>query len=107
MYSLPNFLKAFRKATNSSQAEFANFLNVSTVLISMIESQQKQASKKFIENLAKKIDVHPGALALFYYNDEDRERLTKLEKELVNIGTELQRKIILKRAKSIKINEKK
>lgn len=102
--TLPIFLKRLRKASTLTQPELAKILGVSAVLISMIESGQKKASLKFINTLAEKLKVHPGAIAPLAFNDfegDDRE-ISSLEKQLIKLGSKLQNELIEKMAKYLK-----
>ena len=104
MNTLPTFLKRLRKASSLTQPELAEILGVSTVLISMIESGQKRSSLKFINTLAKKLKVHPGAIAPLAFNEvgADNEKISSLKRELLKIGNKLQNELIDKKAKYLK-----
>ncbi|NCN82754.1 MAG: helix-turn-helix transcriptional regulator [Candidatus Pacebacteria bacterium] len=107
MNSLPIFLKQLRKASSLTQIELANALGVSTVLISMLESGQKKASLKFLHILARKLKVHPGAIAPLAFNDHasaNQSETSQLEKKLINLGIKLQEELIKKKAKYLKID---
>jgi len=104
MQSFAIFLKQLRKQGNLTQSDLANSLGVSTVLISMIESEQKKASVKLLKTLAKKLKIHPFVLAPFAFSDinSSEHNLSSLEKELLKIGSKLQQKIALDRAELLK-----
>ena len=55
MYSFPELIKKIRSEANMTQADFAKAIDVSPVLIAMVESGQKEVSKKLILKLAKKL----------------------------------------------------
>lgn len=104
MYSFPELIKEIRKAADLTQAEFANILGVSTVLVSMIESEQKDVSKKFIIKLAEKLEVNPSSITPFLciYDVKDRFGVSRIEKKLIEIGEALQIQLIRKKAKNLK-----
>ncbi|MFA5131620.1 MAG: helix-turn-helix transcriptional regulator [Patescibacteria group bacterium] len=104
MVSFPELLKEIRKNSGLTQEELANALSVSTVLVSMIESGQKEISKKFILNLADKLEVHPNSITPFLYGNIDISKisLTKIEEEMIKLGEKLQISLISKKAKNLK-----
>ncbi|HCC84515.1 MAG TPA: hypothetical protein DEP87_02435 [Candidatus Pacebacteria bacterium] len=109
MYSLAQFLKQIRKRENLSQSDLARILGVSSILVSKIEVGQKTVSRKFIELLSNKLQVHPGTLALFAFdlNKDAHGKLTVLERDLLEMGTKLQEQLILKKSKNLRINANK
>lgn len=86
-----------------TQEEFAATLNVSALLISLIENGKKEPSKKFIIELANKMDVHPMSLFPFAaYNDEEGAIYSSLEKSIISLGERLQVSLIQRKAKRLK-----
>ena len=104
MYSFPQLIKKIREESDLTQKQLASVLDVSTVLISMIETGQKDISKNFIEKLAEKLEVHPGSITPFIFMDEDldNKNISGIEKKLINIGEKLQIFLIENRAKKLK-----
>lgn len=104
MYSFPELIKEIRKEANLTQAEFARFLKVSTVLVSMIESGQKEVSKKLLIKLADKMDVHPFSITPFLFSDIKNpiRKQNKIEKMFIRYGEKMQNHLIKNRAKKIK-----
>ena len=86
-----------------SQAEFAKQLGVSAILISMIESGQKEVSKRFITRLAKVMKVHPISITPFLFTATDSgEKTSDLERALTKWGQKMQKLLIENRAKRLK-----
>ncbi len=90
MYAFPELLKRIRDESDLTQEELASALGVSTVLIAMIETGQKEASKAFIVKLAEKLGVHPGSITPFLFANEKAEKLSGIERTLVSLGEKLQ-----------------
>lgn len=109
MYSFPELIKKIRETADLTQREFAEIMQVSTILISMIETGQKDVSKGFIINLAKKLGVNPSSLTpfLYIYKDIDNKKISKIEKSLIELGEKFQTFLINKKAKSLKEYAKK
>jgi len=107
MYTFPNFIRELRKESGLTQSKLADLLGVSTILISMVEANQKKVSKKLIEKLANKLNVNPKILASFVFagDFETTETTSLLEKKLIRVTTKLQKELIIKKAKLL-INEK-
>ena len=106
MYTFPQLIKEIRAESGLNQQEFAKVLNVSKPLIAMIETGQKEVTKKFIIKLSEKLEVNPGAITPFIFSDElSNKKLNSLEKKLLDLGESLQIQLIKKRAKKLgKIN---
>ena len=103
MYSFPELIKKIRKSSDLTQKEFSNILGVSTVLISMIESGQKEISKGFIIKLADKLNVNPSSITpfLYIYKDIDNKNISKIEKSFIELGEKLQDYLINNKAKNL------
>jgi DNA-binding helix-turn-helix protein len=101
MYDFPELLKNIRKETGLTQSGLASKLEVSTILIAMIESGQKEPSKKFVETLAAKMEVSPRAIIPFVYSINKYSDDSAFEKRLSQFGMNLQKQLISKKAKNI------
>lgn len=102
MYNFPDLLRQIRSEGDLTQEELARALKVSTVLISMIETGQKDVSKNFIEKLADKLDVHPSSIAPFVFIGDNMQKLSNIEKTLVAVGEKLQIYLIKTKSKKLK-----
>jgi len=102
MYNFRNLLKQIRKESDLTQEEFARALSVSTILISMIETGQKEASKNFVEKLAEKLDVHPISIAPFVFTEDNAIKLSGVEKKLILVGEQVQNYLIKTKSKRLK-----
>lgn len=104
MYTFSELLRHIRKEGDLTQNELAKVLGVSTVLISMIETGQKEASKSFIIKLADKLEAQPGSIVpfIFFKNDSATNKLSSLESALVSFGEKLQNYLIQVKAKNLK-----
>ena len=97
-------LKKIRKESGFTQQQLAKALQVSTILISMIESGQKPISTKMVERLSKLLKVHPSTItpSLFFENESELKKLTKLERHLIETGLHMQEQLVSRRAKNLK-----
>lgn len=103
MNTIAIFLKQLRNESSLTQPELAEIMGVSTVLISMIESGQKNASMKFLTRLAEILEVHPRAIApLAFSLPGDNIDHSMLEQKIINLGLALQKELIKKKAKKLK-----
>lgn len=104
MYTFPDLLKEIRGEANLTQQDLARILGISTILVAMVETGQKQVSKNFIERLAKKLDVHPSSITPFIFIEKntDTKRLSRIEKTLIAVGEKLQDYLIDTKAKKLK-----
>lgn len=99
MLTFPELIKKIREKAGLTQAEFAVAVDVSTVLIAMIESGQKEVSKNFLEKLAKTLDVHPSSITPFLYSSTSHGKNSNIiEKQLVKWGMKMQDLLIEDRA---------
>lgn len=96
MRSANEIVKEVRLKSNLTQKEFAECFNVSEVLISKIEQGQKEVSKKFLEDLAYHLKVHPSALAPFLFLNKDikKSELSSIERQVIDLGEKIQHKIL-------------
>lgn len=108
MYSFPSLFRKIREESDLTQKEFAEKLSVSTILISMIESGQKEVSKNLIIKLSKILEVHPASITPFLFADNNinHKNLSSIEKTLIKKGEELQVFLIKRRSKNFKIHAK-
>ena len=104
LLTFPELIKLIRQEAGLTQIEFAKLMEVSPVLIAMVESEQREVSKKFIEKLASVLDVHPASITPFLYSQsgEPNDTTSDLEKKLLSIGVKLQDYLIKKRAKKLR-----
>lgn len=103
MYTFPDLIKKIRSQAGLTQEELARVLDVSTVLISMIETGQKEVSKGFITRLAEKLEVRPGSIIPFVFSEQEKPaKLSGIERTLVDLGEKLQDQLINVRAKKLK-----
>ncbi len=96
-------LKAIRNETGLTQAHFAEKIEVSAVLIAMLETGQKHPTKKFIEKLAHKMRVSPQSLLPFIVDSRECDacELSPVERRLIELGSKLQEELIKKKSKNI------
>lgn len=108
MYSFPELIRKIRTEAGLTQAEFAKAIDVSPVLIAMVESGQKDVSKKLIVKIADGLKVHPASITPFLYGDDakNNQKLSGIEKQFIDWGAKLQDYLIKNRAKLLKNNEK-
>lgn len=102
MNKFSDIVRQVRLEAGLSQSQFAKKLDVSAIYISKIETDQKDASKNFVQKLAKYVGVHPAALAPFLFLNPDVEvsELSSLERQLISIGEQLQQRLIKKRVQN-------
>jgi len=104
MFSFPELIKKIRESSGLTQESLAKALSVSTILVSMIESGQKEVSKRFIINLADKLEVHPNSITPFLFGNKEvnQKNITTIEKEMIKFGEKLQLFLIDKKAKNLR-----
>src|SRR5438552_4151115 len=107
MYTFPELLKKIREESDLTQESLAKALEVSTILISMIETGQKDASKGFVVKLAKKLEVSPSSILPFVLLDHEGkiEKPKGLEKNLIDLGEKFQTYLIKTKAKKLRKDE--
>lgn len=99
--TFPELLKAIRKETWLNQEKFAEKLWVSTMLIAMIETWQREPSKKIINILSEKLWVNSFSLMPFLSIEEvkDFDNLSFIEKKLYELWSWLQKELIENKSK--------
>ncbi len=104
MYTFPELIKKIRDEADLNQADFATALGVSVGLIAMIETGQREVSKKFVSTLAEKLEVHPASITPFLYIDEKNPlaKRNPMERKLIQWGEDLQTLLITKKSKKLK-----
>ena len=101
MYTFPELIKKIRDEAGLTQAEFATALDVSAVLIAMIETGQKEVSKNFILKLAELMNVHPVSITPFLFVGNEEASSVGIEKTLIKWGEKMQVYLIKDRAKKL------
>ena len=104
MHTFSELIKKIRNEAGLTQAQFAKAMGVSTVLIAMIESGQKEVSKKLILRLAKEMDVHPSSITPFIFIDNsfNNRGVSKIEQPFIHWGEKIQKILIEDRSKRLK-----
>lgn len=103
MYSFPELIRKIRESADMTQVEFAKALDVSTVLITMVETGQKEVSKKLLRRIAERLDVHPSSITPFLFADEKlKGNISPVERRFIQWGEQLQDHLIKDRAKLLK-----
>ncbi len=104
MHSFPDLIKKIREEAELTQTEFAKKIDVSPVLVAMVETGQKPISKKMIEKIAEKLEVHPASITPFLYLDQDfsYKKLGKLERLMIEQAERLQDLLIEKKSKLLR-----
>jgi len=104
MYTFRDLLKRIRLEAGLTQEELSKILRVSTVLIAMVETGQKEVSRNLIERLARRLEVHPSSITPFVFIDKnvDLNKLPKMEKTLIKFGERMQKYLIHQRSQNLK-----
>jgi transcriptional regulator with XRE-family HTH domain len=104
MYTFSNLIKKIREEAGLTQAEFAKALNVSAVLIAMVETGQKEVSKNLVLKLAETMDVHPASITpfLFINKNTSLKEVSRVEKSFLQVGERLQTYLIKKKSKKLR-----
>jgi transcriptional regulator with XRE-family HTH domain len=103
MYTFPELIKQIRNEAGITQAEFAKAVEVSPVLIAMVETGKKEVSKKLLLKIAEQLDVHPSSITPFLYDGSASDsNLSSIEKQFLALGTKLQDYLIKKKSKNLK-----
>lgn len=109
MYTFPILIKKIREEAGLTQAQLATALDVSPVLIAMVEGGQKKISKKLISKLSRKLNIHPSSItpAIFIDENFNLKNLSKVERSLICWGEKIQEILITNRSKLLKKYAKK
>ena len=109
MYKFKDLLKQIRNGAGLTQEELAAAMGVSTMLISMVETGQKEPSKALVVKLADKMEVRPSSLMPFVLPDSDvtPSNMSGVEKAFVTFGEKLQTHLIEVKSKKLKQYAKK
>jgi transcriptional regulator with XRE-family HTH domain len=104
MLTFPELIKKIREEAGLTQSEFAKALDVSSVLIAMVETGQKEVSKKLVLRLSEKMNVHPSSITPFLFIDKNNpiNKVSGIEKKLVELGEQIQIRLIKDKAKLLK-----
>ncbi|MBI4992490.1 MAG: helix-turn-helix transcriptional regulator [Candidatus Harrisonbacteria bacterium] len=104
MHTFPELLKNIREQGNLTQEELARALGVSTILISMVETGQKEVSKNLVIKLADRLGVHPSSIMPFVFigENDNLPNLSGIEKTFVEWGEKLQNYLIKVKSKKLK-----
>jgi transcriptional regulator with XRE-family HTH domain len=104
MNNFSEIIRSIRIEAGLTQKEFAKKIKVSNVLIAMVETGQKEVSKKLILAVAKAIDVHPVSITPFLFMDKhySAQKVSAIEKKLIDLGEKMQHYLIKKKAKNLK-----
>lgn len=104
MLTFPQLIKKIRSEAGLTQAEFAKAVEVSPVLIAMVESEQKEVSKKLLIKIAERLEVHPACITPFLYGSDSAKTddLSMVEKQFLTLGTKLQDHLIHVKSKNLK-----
>lgn len=104
VYTFPQLIKKIRNEAGLTQAEFAKEVGVSKALIAMVESGQKEVSKKLVEKVADRLNVSPMSITPFLFYDKaiDFNDLPSVEKSFIKYGTKLQEYLIRDRSKLLR-----
>lgn len=102
MKSFWNFIKEIRQGSWLNQEEFAKTLGVSKILIAMVESWQKSASKDLVWKLSEVLEI--WKYTLFPFIDEENyqiESLSLVEKMMLENMEKVRDYILSKRVRKI------
>ena len=105
MYTFPELIKKIRGEAGLTQAEFAKAVEVSPVLIAMVESGQKEVSKKLLLKIANRLEVSPASISPFLYDGvapAEGKDLSPIERQFIAWGTKLQNYLIKTKSKNLK-----
>jgi len=103
MYRFKDLFKRIREEAGLTQEQMGRALNVSTVLVSMVETGQKEASKKLVAKLAESLGVRASSILPFVATKDDEEMVTGVEKMLVEAAEKLQVHLIAVKSKRLRV----
>jgi transcriptional regulator with XRE-family HTH domain len=109
MYKFPKFLKEIRKASGVTQDTLAIDLGVSKPFLVSLENSRRKPSKDFVRRLADYLDVRPHSIMPMLDEDifENKDRITALEKKLLDLLEALQLQLIQERTIKLKRSHEK
>lgn len=109
MYTFPELIKQIRNESELTQTELARVLGVSPILISKVETGRKEVSKGLVKKLAEKLEISAGTLFPFIFIDQKipLQSLSRLERQLIDLGSKMQSDLIKTRSKKLKKYAKK
>jgi len=103
MKKFSSFLKELRNSAELNQTQFADIMEVSPLLITLLETDKKEPSKKFVNSLADKLWVKSNSiLPLISDEDIDPNTLSGIEKKLIQAVDALQIMLIRKKARNLR-----
>lgn len=102
MYNFRTLLKKIREEGALTQEELARAINVSTILVSMIETGQKEASKNFVVKLAERLEVRPSSIMPFILESDSNHAVSGVEKILIDAGEKLQEHLVKVKSKKLR-----
>jgi len=103
MINSKNLIKKIREESDLTQNQLAEVLEVSKVLIAMIETGQKPVSKKLISKLAKKLNISEFSLGFSLFPKKEKDtNLSPIELKLLKVAGELQDQLIIRGARNLK-----
>jgi transcriptional regulator with XRE-family HTH domain len=104
MLTFAQLIRQIRDEADLTQAQFAKAIGISPVLVAMLETGQKEVSKKLLLKLAKALNVHPASITPFIFLDKKSlsGEATRLEQILIRWGEKMQKMLIKDRAKLLK-----
>lgn len=104
VYKFPELIKKIRNEAGLTQAEFAAAIEVSPVLIAMVESGQKEVSKKLLVKIADRLEVSPASITPFLYGSDDvaDRKPSVIERQFLSLGVKLQEHLIRTKSQNLK-----
>ncbi len=104
MLTFSELVKTIREEAGLTQEQFAQALGVSTILIAMVETGQKEVSKNLILKIAELMEVHPASITPFLFIDKDHPLSKKnpIENWLLQFGEKMQTTLIKTKAKKLR-----
>ncbi len=101
MYTFPILLKKIREESGLSQKQLADVLDVSEILVTLIETDKKEPSRKFINKLASKLEVSPSSITPFMIDVAEESNLSLIERKLFNVASKIQEYLISKKSHNL------
>lgn len=102
--TFPELFKCIREEAGLTQGQFAHAIGVSTILVSMVESGQKEVSKNLILKLAELMEVHPASITPFLFVEKDGPLNPRdtVDSWLIQFGERMQKTLIKKKAPKLR-----